>query len=55
MLVIVLFGALVGVVAALLSNAAGFGLPTAILTGGSAFTATVVLQLAILHFVLADQ
>lgn len=53
--VIVLTGALVGIVAALLSTAAGFGLPTAILTGGSAFAAAVIMQLAILHFVMTDQ
>ena len=52
-LLIILFAAIIGGVAGLLSHAAGSNVPSAILTGGGAFAGTVGLSLAIAHYATA--
>jgi hypothetical protein len=49
-----LAAALVGVVAGLLSHAAGNNVPGAILTSGAAFAGTVGLLLALVHYAAAE-
>lgn len=45
-----LTAALVAVIAGLLAHAGGASIPNAILTGGGAFAGTVILLLALAHF-----
>jgi len=50
-LVILLIATIVGGAAGLLAHASGQGVPDSILTGGAAFAGTVVLLLALAHFI----
>jgi hypothetical protein len=52
-MLIVLWAAIIGGVAGLLSHAAGSNIPSAILTGGSAFAGTVGILLAMAHYATA--
>lgn len=49
-LLMLLTAALVAVIAGLLAHAGGASIPNAILTGGGAFAGTVILLLALAHF-----
>jgi hypothetical protein len=53
-LLMLLTAAIIGVVAGLLSHAAGNNVPSAILTGGGAFAGTVGLLVAIAHYASAE-
>ena len=50
LLVILLTATLVAMIAGLLAHAGGAGIPNAIRSGGAAFAGTVVLLLALAHF-----
>jgi hypothetical protein len=47
----ILTACIVGLISALLAYAGGSKLPIAILTGGSAFSSTAVLLIAIAHYI----
>ena len=53
-LLILLVAALVGVVAGVLSHAAGNNVPAAVLTAGGAFAGATCLLLAIAHYTAAE-
>lgn len=54
-LVVLLVATLVGVIAGLLAFAGGANVPSAILTGGSAFAGAALLQLAVAHFIYGSR
>ena len=52
--IILLAAGIVGSIATLLAYAGGSKVPTAILTGGGAFGATVLLLITIAHYIAAE-